>query len=437
MLEWNHSAFAGESVTQWGLRNAVSLNFAAVELCCPGGAISPLARKPLSQRRLRLFTQKRLYSPGPAFVCGFAAVDRSLRTPSGAFTFLGAGSPSSRGSQKLKVAASMQPRFVPTILRSEGTCCAGEHFIIDLHGAKRLDDIDHIEATRRCWVAASRATLLQMHFIIQAVRLLPNLPIAVGQDWATSSREDVPICQSQRWSISLAIAFSWEEIAMKLYMHPVSMTSRPVRLFIAENKIPVEEVTVDLFTGEHYGPAYTAVNPNNLVPMIEDGDLRLTESSAILKYLADKVGSPAYPKDLKQRAKVNEMMDWLNTNFYRDWAYNLAYPQLFPNQKRRSDEAQAATIEIGQQNAKRWLKILNDHWIGPKKQYLCGDQITIADYFGAALVTLGEVIRCDFSAYPNVQRWLNNMKKLPSWGPVNEVFHGLVASVKEQPFHAI
>jgi hypothetical protein len=129
---------------------------------------------------------------------------------------------------------------------------------------------------------------------------------------------------------------------MKLYMHPVSMTSRPVRLFIAENKIPVDEVTVDLFTGEHYGPAYTAVNPNNLVPMIEDGDLRLTESSAILKYLADKIGSPAYPKDLKQRAKVNEMMDWLNTNFYRDWAYNLAYPQLFPNQKRRSDEAQAA-----------------------------------------------------------------------------------------------
>ena len=39
---------------------------------------------------------------------------------------------------------------------------------------------------------------------------------------------------------------------MKLYMHPVSMTSRPVRLFIAENNIPVEEVTVDLFTGEHH-----------------------------------------------------------------------------------------------------------------------------------------------------------------------------------------
>src|ERR1700757_3071059 len=140
---------------------------------------------------------------------------------------------------------------------------------------------------------------------------------------------------------------------MKLYMHPISMTSRPVRLFIAENKIPVDEVVVDLMKGEHYGEAYTKVNPNRLVPVLEDGDFRLTESSAILKYLADKIGSPAYPKDLKQRAKVNEVMDWINTNFYRDWAYNLCYPQLFPHLKRRSDEAQAATLEWGQEQPQR------------------------------------------------------------------------------------
>jgi glutathione S-transferase len=174
-----------------------------------------------------------------------------------------------------------------------------------------------------------------------------------------------------------------------------------------------------------------------MVPMLEDGDLRLTESSAILKYLADKIGSPTYPKDLKQRAKVNEVMDWINTQFYRDWAYNLIYPQVFPSNKRRSDEAQAATIELGQNNAKKWLKVLNDHYIGPNNQYLTGNQVTIADYFGAALVTLGEAVRVDFSKYPNVQRWLNNMKKLPNWSKINEVFYGFVESVKQQPFHAI
>jgi len=224
---------------------------------------------------------------------------------------------------------------------------------------------------------------------------------------------------------------------MKLYMHPVSMTSRPVRLFIAESGIDVDEQVVDLFTGEHYKEPYASLNPNRMVPMLEDGDLRLTESSAILKYLADKVGSPAYPKDLKQRAKVNEMMDWLNTNFYREYAYNLIYPQLFPHMKRPNEDVQKATLEWGKERAKGWLQILNDHWIGPKNQYLCGNQITIADYLGAAFVTLGEIVRCDFSPYPNVQRWLGNMRKLKTWPKVNEVFEGYKASVKDQAFAAL
>jgi glutathione S-transferase len=70
---------------------------------------------------------------------------------------------------------------------------------------------------------------------------------------------------------------------MKLYMHPVSITSRPVRLFIHENNIECEEQVIDVMAGEHLGEAYRAINPNNLVPALEDGDLSLTESSAILK----------------------------------------------------------------------------------------------------------------------------------------------------------
>jgi glutathione S-transferase len=224
---------------------------------------------------------------------------------------------------------------------------------------------------------------------------------------------------------------------MKLYMHPVSMTSRPVRLFIAENKIPVEEQVVDLFTGEHYKEPYSSMNPNHLVPMLDDGDLRLTESSAILKYLADKINSPAYPKDLKKRAKVNEIMDWFNTNFYRDWAYGMIYPQIFPHHKRPTEEIHSGTIAWGKERSAMWMQILNDFWIGPKKKYLCGDEITIADYFGIGLLTLGEVVRCDLAKYPNVQRWVNNMKKLQNWAKVNEVFYGLVENVKSQQFVAI
>jgi glutathione S-transferase len=221
---------------------------------------------------------------------------------------------------------------------------------------------------------------------------------------------------------------------MKLYMHPVSMTSRPVRLFIAESGMKVDEQLVDLMTGEHYKEPFASINPNRLVPVLEDGDLRLTESSAILKYLADRIDSPAYPKDLKQRAKVNEMMDWLNTNFYRDYAYGFIYPQVFPHHRRPSDEMQSGTVAWGKERTEGWLRLLNDYWIGPTKRYLCGDRITIADYFGSGLVTLGEVVGCDFAGYPNIKRWLDNMKQLPSWPKVNEVFYGLVDSVKGQSF---
>ena len=176
---------------------------------------------------------------------------------------------------------------------------------------------------------------------------------------------------------------------MKLYMHPVSTATRPVRLLLAENGIPCEDVMVDILKGDHHKAPYASLNPSRLVPMLEDGELRLTESSAILKYLADKHDLPCYPKDLKKRAKVNEMMDWLNTQLYRALGYYLVYPQLFPHHKRRSDEAQAGTIAWGQQELKRWLPVLNDHWIGPKNAYLCGNEITIADYFGAGLVSVG------------------------------------------------
>lgn len=224
---------------------------------------------------------------------------------------------------------------------------------------------------------------------------------------------------------------------MKLYMHPVSTTCRPVMQFIADNSIDVELEVVDILKGEHYGDSYTKLNPNRLVPMLEDGDFRLTESATILRYLADKFGSPAYPDDLRARAQVDERLDWFNSNFYRDWGYGLVYPQVFPNLKREDPAVQAAVVAYGMEKSKGWLRVLDDHWIGPAQQYLCGDAITIADYFGAALVTAGELIHCDFAGYPNVARWLGNMKSRPSYTTVYEVFNGFVQSTKGHAFLAL
>ena len=216
---------------------------------------------------------------------------------------------------------------------------------------------------------------------------------------------------------------------MKLYHHPASTVSRPVVMFIEDNAMAVQLQVVDLFTGEHQGEAFSTINPSQLVPVLEEGDFRLTESSAILKYLADKIDSPAYPKELRQRARVNEMMDWINTQLCRDLAYGTVYVQIFPGHKRASDEAQRATVAWGQERAKRWLTVLDQQLLGSKKAYLCGDEITIADYYGASFVHLAEVIGSDLAAYPNVKNWLGRMKQRSTWDKVYAAINGFAAQL--------
>ena len=213
---------------------------------------------------------------------------------------------------------------------------------------------------------------------------------------------------------------------MKLYFHPVSTTCRPIMLFAAESGIALDYELVDLFTGAQYKPEYAAINASCQVPVLEDGDFRLTESSAILKFLAEKTNSPAYPAELRKRARVNEVMDWLNTGFYRDCSYGYVYPQIFPFMKRSDERVQAGTIEYGREKALNWLKVLDQNILGPRNRFLCGDQITIADYLGAMMALSVEAIGCDYAAYPNITRWMGNMKALKNWAQVNEAFYKYV-----------
>jgi len=221
---------------------------------------------------------------------------------------------------------------------------------------------------------------------------------------------------------------------MKLYYHPASTTCRPVLQFCRDTGIEYEPVVVDLMTGEHLKEHYVAVNPNCRVPVFDDDGFVLTESSTILKYLADKFESPAYPAELQQRARVNEMMDWFNANLYLDYGYHLIYPQILPHHVREPEAANNATIEWGKAQSKNMLQVLNDHYLGHGNAYLCGDSITLADYFGAGILTLGEIIGVDLSAYPNIDRWLKSIKARPSWSAVNETHNGFVTAMKDKSF---
>ena len=70
-------------------------------------------------------------------------------------------------------------------------------------------------------------------------------------------------------------------------------------------------------------PAFIALNPNALVPILIDGDFVLWESNSIIRYLANQYGSWLYPASPRARARVDQWMDWQATDLNRSWTYAL------------------------------------------------------------------------------------------------------------------
>ncbi len=68
---------------------------------------------------------------------------------------------------------------------------------------------------------------------------------------------------------------------------------------------------------------------------------------------------------------------------------------------------------------------------------MCGNDITLADFMGAASVSLGGVIGVKLGDYGNVARWLDSMRARPSWGVVFDGFDGFAGSLKGKSFISI
>lgn len=217
---------------------------------------------------------------------------------------------------------------------------------------------------------------------------------------------------------------------MKLYYDPISTTSRPLMMFAAEHRLQIEWELVSLFQGEHKSPDYLAINPNGTVPLLVEDGFVLSESAAILKYLAGQAQSPAYPQDLRERARVDSAIDWFMTNFHYALGSSLAYPTLYPATKPLSAQAFNELTARAATDTRHALKVLDEHMIGPDRNYVAGEELTLADYVGCSVVVLAEAIDFDLRPYSNVNRWLGAMKGRPSWQPTYAAFTGLMTALR-------
>jgi glutathione S-transferase len=217
---------------------------------------------------------------------------------------------------------------------------------------------------------------------------------------------------------------------MKLYFDPVSTTSRIVTFFLYDNDLSFDEAIVSVTNGQEHVSTLTKLNPSAQVPvLVDDGGFVLTESSAIIRYLAQKHQLGVYPANVGDRARVDEAVSWLQTNFHVYHCVLLSYTYVIPVLRGLDPQVLAAMRRIGRHGSAKYLRILNDEIIGTKP-FICGDDISLADYVGAANVTLGYHCGLDLRPYPNVARWINTLKQRKGWNRAYSVFEALI--VEEQ-----
>jgi len=199
---------------------------------------------------------------------------------------------------------------------------------------------------------------------------------------------------------------------MKLYAIVGSPNSRKVLAVINHLGIDIDVEYLDLFAGDIKTPAFEKINPNTMVPVLVDGDLKLWESNAIIQYLAEKSQDcNLFPSDLSIRADIVRWQCWELAHFnqaFGTFAFEAVAKPNFLGM-----DSDTGVIEWCKKQLSQFASVLNNHMEG--RLYVVGDSITLADYAMIHVEFFKEAIPFDWSAFPHLNDYFERMRKSPSW----------------------
>lgn len=195
--------------------------------------------------------------------------------------------------------------------------------------------------------------------------------------------------------------------AIRLHRHYMSGHCHRVEMLLSFLDLPYELVDVDFPGGEHKRAPFLKLNPLGQVPVLEDGDLMLYDSNAILVYLASRYDDGRWlPRDPVAAARVQQ---WLS----------LAAGQIAagPNSARLVklfgaplDYPRAKSI------AENLFEVLDAELI--QRPFATGDQPTIADLAAFSYIAMAPDGEVSLEPYPHLRAWLRRIEQLPGFVPL-------------------
>lgn len=202
-----------------------------------------------------------------------------------------------------------------------------------------------------------------------------------------------------------------------------SQPSRAVFAFCKLAGIPHKVQEVAVMQGEHFSAEFKKINPRSQVPAISDNGFVLAESHAIMKYICAtrKVDDHWYPADPRERARVEEYLNWHHTNIRLGAGSYFFRKYVMPVIHRNSTYAQSTAQECWDILVKS-SKFIEENYLAQDSKFLFGDRPTIADLsLGCELATM-RALEFDYREIgcPKVEAYLTRFLAIPEIKEISE-----------------
>ena len=205
--------------------------------------------------------------------------------------------------------------------------------------------------------------------------------------------------------------------AIKLYRVPLSGHAHRVELMLSLLQLPIELVFVDIPNGAHKKPEFLALNAFGQVPVIDDNGTILSDSNAILVYLAKKYGDGKWLAE--EPLAAARIQRWLSVAAGQ-LAYGPASARLITvfGAPLNADEVIARSHAL--------LKVMDGELANTP--FLAGATATLADVANYSYIAHAPEGNVSLQAYPNVRAWLERVEALPGFVPMQRTAAGLQAN---------
>jgi len=199
---------------------------------------------------------------------------------------------------------------------------------------------------------------------------------------------------------------------LKLWGRANSSNLKKVTWLCEEIGLPYNRIDAGMNFGVVNTPEYRKLNPNGLVPTLDDDGFILWESNACVRYLAAKhAAGTLWPNDLKVRADADRWMDWCTSTLWP------AFRPVFLNLVRTpADKRNQKDIDDGARSTGEMLTRLDGYLAGRK--FVAGDQLTIGDIAFGPVVYLVQNLPFERPKLASYDAWYARISERPAFRKV-------------------